>query len=135
MVHEFGKQRLRRFGSDRNDPNANALSNLSPWFHFGQISVQATILTLRAEYQHSAGASLKDFIEEALVRRELADNYCFYQTNYDNLQGAAGWAQESLQLHSKDKRDHLYTRAQLEAAETHDDLWNAAQIQVGKARI
>jgi len=76
------------------------------------------------------GAAVDTFLEEAVVRRELADNYCFYQPNYDSLEGAAGWAVESLQLHASDKRDHVYSLQQLEEARTHEDLWNAAQRQL-----
>jgi len=70
------------------------------------------------------------FIEESVVRRELSDNYCFYNSKYDSVEGAAGWAQESLKLHSTDKREYVYTRDQLEKGKTHEPLWNAAQIQL-----
>jgi deoxyribodipyrimidine photo-lyase len=63
-----------------------------------------------------------------VVRRELSDNFCFYQEHYDSLEGAAGWAQDSLALHSKDHREWTYDETQLENAATHDDLWNAAQV-------
>ena len=73
-------------------------------------------------------SSVDAFIEEALVRRELADNFCFYNSKYDQLEGAPSWAQETLTVHAKDKRDFVYTEEQLEKAQTHDDLWNAAQV-------
>lgn len=130
MLHEFAQKRLSRFSTERNDPNKDALSNLSPWIHFGQLSVQAAVLTLKRDYKGKAGPSMKTFVEEAVVRRELADNYCFYQPNYDTLDGAAGWARETLQMHAKDQREYVYSREELEAAQTHDDLWNAAQVQV-----
>ena len=70
------------------------------------------------------------FVEESVIRRELSDNYCFYNPKYDSVEGAAGWAQESLKLHSTDKREYVYTRDQLEKGKTHEPLWNAAQIQL-----
>lgn len=70
------------------------------------------------------------FLEESIVRRELSDNFCFYNEHYDSLKGAASWARESLQLHCKDKREWIYSVEQLAQAKTHDDLWNSAQLQL-----
>jgi len=71
------------------------------------------------------------YIEEGIVRRELSDNFVYYsRENYDDLSCAAGWAQESLQLHSTDEREYIYSKEELDASKTHDDLWNAAQIQL-----
>ena len=64
------------------------------------------------------------------MRRELSDNFCFYNPNYDNLNGIYPWARESLNLHKADTRSPLYTKDQFERAETYDDLWNAAQFQM-----
>ena len=94
----------------------------------GQISVQRAILRVR-EFRSKAKDSVEAFIEEAVVRRELADNFCFYnQEHYDSIQGANDWAKKTLQDHAQDKREYLYTREQLEHGHTHDDLWNAAQV-------
>ena len=62
--------------------------------------------------------------------QELSDNFCFYEPNYDSLEGAAGWARDSLALHASDPREHLYSLAQLEDSQTHEDIWNAAQTQL-----
>jgi len=70
------------------------------------------------------------FIEELVVRRELSDNFCHYNEKYDSLEGCAQWAQDSLKLHASDKRAHVYSLEQLEKAKTHDDLWNAAQLEM-----
>nr|QDO16374.1 CPD photolyase [Lingulodinium polyedra] len=134
-LHEFCKKRLGMFAEQRNNPNADALSGLSPYLHFGQISAQRCALAVRAaEEDQSAGAAVakgcESFLEEAIVRRELSDNFCWYQEKYDSLEGAAGWAQETLRVHEQDKREHLYSEEELEAARTHDDLWNAAQLQM-----
>ena len=69
-------------------------------------------------------------MEEGIVRRELADNFCFYNPHYDAVKGAYDWARKTLAAHAKDKREYLYTRQQLETAKTHDQLWNAAQKQL-----
>lgn len=112
----------------RNDPNEDAQSNLSPYLHYGMIAPQRVALEVR----HSA-APMKDreaFLEELIVRRELSDNFCFYNPYYDSEQGFPAWAQKSLQEHAKDTREYLYTLGQFRHAHTHDELWNAAQREM-----
>ena len=72
--------------------------------------------------------SVAAFIEEAVVRRELAENFCYYNQHYDSVEGAPAWAQETLRLHAGDKREAVYSEVQLEEGITHDPLWNAAQV-------
>ncbi len=55
-------------------------------------------------------ASVDGFHEEMIVRRELSDNFCLHEPNYDNLGCAAPWARESLDKHRSDPREYLYTR-------------------------
>ena len=62
----------------------------------------------------------------------MSDNFCFYQPKYDSLDGAAGWARETLDTHAKDERTHVYSLKQFKEAETHDALWNGAQRQLNK---
>uniref|UniRef100_A0A3B4XTU0 Deoxyribodipyrimidine photo-lyase n=1 Tax=Seriola lalandi dorsalis TaxID=1841481 RepID=A0A3B4XTU0_SERLL len=126
MLESFIDVRLKLFDTKRNDPNADALSHLSPWIRFGHLSAQRVAL----QVQHSgkkAGQSVSSFIEELVVRRELTDNFCFYNKKYDS---ASEWAQKTLEVHAEDNRPYLYTRQQLEEAKTHDKLWNAAQYQM-----
>ncbi|KAJ8978730.1 hypothetical protein NQ317_003262 [Molorchus minor] len=107
----FMVKNLSFYGVNSNDPSKDTTSQISPWLHFGHISAQRCAL------------------EELIIRKELSDNYCFYNENYDNTNGAANWAKETLKVHSKDKRIWVYSREQLEKAETHDEMWNAAQLQ------
>ena len=116
------------YNDNRNDPNRKALSNLSPYFHFGHISPQRVALKIK---DSSLRNSDKDvFLEELIVRRELSDNFCEYEPSYDYFEGFHPWAKKTLNQHRKDKRDYLYPREQFEHAETHDPLWNAAQNQM-----
>jgi len=139
-LHEFIQNRLAVFADKRNDPNVDALSGLSPYMHFGQISAQRCALTVRkADENPPAGASkaaigkgCESFLEESIVRRELSDNFCWFQPKYDSLEGAAGWAQETLATHQVDKREYVYSESDLETGKTHDDLWNSAQMQMVK---
>eukprot|EP00933_Yihiella_yeosuensis_P069731 TRINITY_DN7663_c2_g1_i1.p1 TRINITY_DN7663_c2_g1~~TRINITY_DN7663_c2_g1_i1.p1 ORF type:complete len:561 (+),score=122.84 TRINITY_DN7663_c2_g1_i1:28-1710(+) len=136
-LQDFIKNRLGLFADSRNDPNVNALSGLSPWIHFGQISAQRCALAVK-KAANGTGSSkalqkgCEAYIEESIVRRELSDNFCFYNEKYDQIEGAAGWAQETLKVHLKDKREHIYSEKELENGKTHDDLWNAAQLQMVK---
>ena len=120
---------LKRFAKDRNDPNVDAASHLSPYLHFGQLAPQRAALRVRAE-RGRRGESVASFLEEAVVRRELSDNFVHYEPNYDALDGAAAWARDSLELHASDAREFAYDRGVLERAETHEDIWNAAQRQM-----
>jgi deoxyribodipyrimidine photo-lyase len=124
----FLQNRLPAYDEQRNDPNLDGQSNLSPYLHFGQLSAQRVALeTSKA----SANKKAKEaFLEELIVRRELSDNFCFYNENYDNFKGFPDWAKKTHEIHRKDRRDYLYSRDEFEQAKTHDDLWNAAQIEM-----
>jgi len=129
VLKSFIDKRIKLFGSKRNDPNENALSNLSPWYHFGQISVARSII--EAKKVTGASESVAAFVEEAVVRRELSDNFCYYNNDkYDKIDGAYDWAKKTLNDHKKDPRKPMYTLKEFESWKTHDDLWNAAQIQL-----
>ncbi|GMI11990.1 hypothetical protein TrVE_jg13993 [Triparma verrucosa] len=125
---DFCDNKLKKYADNRNDPNLDVQSGMGPWIRFGQVGFQRLALNVKKLGKYSDGVAA--FIEEGVVRRELSDNFCFYNSNYDNLTGAAGWARESLQLHSTDAREYTYTKEEFEKALTHDDLWNAAQIQL-----
>jgi deoxyribodipyrimidine photo-lyase len=126
----FVSKGLKLYDTLRNDPtHPDVCSNLSPWINHGHVSFQRIALLTRQHNKYASGTA--SFLEEGIVRRELSDNFCYYTPNdYDALTGAASWAQDSLQLHASDVREHLYSTQQLERGETHDDLWNAAQLQV-----
>ena len=106
-LEAFAGGALKRFAKDRNDPNVDAASHLSPYFHFGQLAPQRAALRVRAE-RGRRGESVASFLEEAVVRRELSDNFVHYEPNYDALGGAAAWARDSLELHASDPREPVY---------------------------
>ncbi|GAU20713.1 hypothetical protein TSUD_231270 [Trifolium subterraneum] len=93
------------------------------------ISAQRCALEAR-KLRNSYPQAVDTFLEELIVRRELADNFCYYQPHYDSLQGAWEWARKTLLDHASDKRQHNYTREQLEKAQTADPLWNASQLEM-----
>jgi deoxyribodipyrimidine photo-lyase len=128
-LQEFLKERLPHYAEKRNDPAVPATSLLSPYLHFGQISAQKValeVLRFREQYPESVDA----FLEQLIVRRELAENFCTYEEHYDTPLGFPRWAQETLKAHRTDNRPYLYTLTELEHAKTHDPLWNAAQREL-----
>lgn len=127
-LHNFCTDRLPYYTEKRNDPNESVISHLSPYLHFGQLSAQRVALTVQ-----NARASKENrdaYLEELIVRRELTDNYCFYNQQYDQVAGAHAWARTTIAEHAADVREYDYTTMQLEQSSTHDDLWNALQTQM-----
>ena len=128
VLHDFINNKLSLYDKYRNDPLQNVISNLSPYLHFGQIAPQRVALNVKREMINEE--SKEAFLEELIVRRELADNFCFYNQNYDNPDGFPQWAKESLKSHLLDPRPYLYTLDDFETCQTHDDLWNACQMDL-----
>lgn len=128
MLRDFTEKRLAGYSARRNDPLANGQSNLSPYLHFGHISAQRVAIEVSKANVPEEDKSA--FLEELIVRRELSDNFCHYNPNYDNTQGFHAWAKESHLHHSNDEREYLYSLSEFEQAKTHDDLWNAAQKEM-----
>jgi len=126
-LRDFLRHKLVHFHDLRNDPGRPYTSGLSPYLHFGQISPLYLALEAR---KHGDGAGLTAFLEELIVRRELAHNFVHYNRHYDRYQGVAAWAQRTLNLHARDKRDPCYGQEVLEQAQTHDPYWNAAQQEL-----
>jgi deoxyribodipyrimidine photo-lyase len=126
-LRTFIQNRLEAYTEHSNDPNRRGQSDLSPYLHFGQISAQRVALEVQKKGQ---GPVVDDFLEELVVRRELSDNFCYYNKHYDRFSGFPNWAMQTLEQHRADERDYLYTSDDLEMARTHDNLWNAAQKQM-----
>ena len=124
----FISTKLKTYSDDRNQPPLDGTSVLSPYFHFGHLSPQRAAYEVKCSKGPSAAVAT--FLEESVVRAELADNFTYYNPNYDTRKGMPDWAVKSLDRHDKDKREHLYTEQELEAGKTKDDLWNAAQHQL-----
>jgi len=122
------KSNLVNYNEQRNDPNLDKLSNMSPFFHYGHIAPQRVALEIK---NSNLPPEDKDaYLEEMIVRRELADNFCHYEKNYDQFEGFHGWAQKTLNEHRNDEREFVYSPEEFEYSETHDDLWNAAQDEM-----
>lgn len=127
-MRKFLRTRIAVYNEGRNDPNLRAQSGLSPYLHFGQISAQR--VALEAVKLRSNLKSVKSFLEELIVRRELSDNFCLYNQDYDSTNCFPEWALRTLDEHRKDRRDFIYSPDVLEKGKTHDSLWNSAQMEM-----
>lgn len=129
-VHQLGafiESQLEHYPLANNDPNADCRSHLSPYLHFGQISAQRVALTIQRRPDSDASRA---FLEQLIIRRELADNFCLWNDRYDTLAGLPPWARRTLDEHRSDQREYRYSHSQMEHARTHDPLWNAAQMEM-----
>ncbi|WP_320170792.1 deoxyribodipyrimidine photo-lyase [Maridesulfovibrio sp.] len=123
----FISKQLSYYAEQRNDPNADAVSGLSPYFHFGQLAPQRAAF----EVAHSGvGMNQEAYLEELVVRRELSDNFCLHSPAYDSLEAAPEWALKTLGECTGDSRSYVYSQDEFERAATHSALWNAAQNQL-----
>ena len=128
-LRHFLEHNLRRYAKFSREPSAQATSALSPYLHFGHISSLEVALAVR---QHAAEHKLiaDEFLEQLIVRRELAFNFARFSPSLDSLSALPGWARATLAKHDCDPRDPVYTREQFERAATHDALWNATQTEL-----
>lgn len=127
-LENFLETHLAHYARAGNDPVADVQSHLSPYLHFGQLSTQRVALEAR---RFDADIPAQEaFLEQLVVRRELSDNFCFYEPTYDRFEGFPAWARLTLDAHRHDSRPYLYTLKEFAEARTHDPLWNAAQQQM-----
>lgn len=129
----FLYNKLQNYSSSRNNPCLDGQSGLSPYLHFGQLSPQRLAWMVT---QSELPVEIKEpYLEELVVRRELSDNFCYYEPAYDRFAGFPEWARKTLDQHRQDPREHVYSLTEFETASTHEKLWNACQqdlIQSGK---
>jgi len=146
-------ERLDRYADGRDHPDEEACSGLSPWLHFGHVSVHRVFRQVAESegwtpgrlagevtgsregwWRMSAGAEA--FLDQLVTWRELGFNRCALTDDYDCYASLPEWARATLEEHATDEREHVYDLAAFEEACTHDPLWNAAQRQLrGEGRI
>ena len=128
-LHGFIDNVLEGYATGRNEPSAGQTSFLSPYLHFGHISPVEIALAAR-DSEIGSTEDRGSFIEELVVRRELAMNYAAFEPKFDSFIALPGWAQQSLAEHAGDEREYVYTQPQLESCETHDPHWNDAMREM-----
>jgi len=146
-LERFLAERLPDYAEERNHPDSDAASGLSPYLHFGHISSFEIFEALMAsedwdQDRLAADASGKRsgwwgtsesaeaFLDQFITWRELGFNMCAHRDDYDRYESLPGWTRATLSEHTADERRYLYSAAELEEADTHDEIWNAAQNQL-----
>jgi deoxyribodipyrimidine photo-lyase len=128
----FTSQMLTSYEVQRNKPETDGTSSMSPYLHFGHVGPQTVALAVEdaARKDPSLKSARDSYFNELIAWRELAVNFVRYSAVYDSAECAETWAQKTIAEHARDERERLYSLAELEGAKTHDELWNAAQIQM-----
>lgn len=147
VVDRFFDKKLRRYGEARNEPEEDVPSGLSPYLHFGHVSVHevarrlferdgfavegiAKKVTGSREGFWNLSPEGEGFFDELVTWREIGYNFSFLRDDYDHWESLPTWARATLEAHANDARAYVYSREELEQARTHDPLWNAAQLQL-----
>ena len=131
-LHLFTTKLLADYNTTRDKPEVDGTSKMSPYLHFGHISPITIALAIESAVRKdkSLAKARESYFNELVVWRELAVNFVRHCPNYDTAKCAEEWARQTIAEHARDQRERLYTLPQLERAETYDQLWNAAQIQM-----
>ncbi|HEY1481729.1 MAG TPA: hypothetical protein VGF19_03295 [Candidatus Acidoferrum sp.] len=144
---DFLDKKLPQYAEQRNEPDLDMGSGLSPYLHFGFLSVHEVLVELaRREKWKPEKLALRvngarqgwwnmspaaeGFLDELITWREVGYNFASHRQDYGEYESLPEWAQKTLQEHAKDEREHIYTVKEFEAGRTHDALWNAAQMQL-----
>jgi deoxyribodipyrimidine photo-lyase len=128
-LHYFLENNLRLYAKLNREPSANVTSSLSPYLHFGHISSLEVALAVR-EYAAEHKLIADEFLEQLIVRRELAFNFARFAPVLDSIDALPEWARATLAKHASDLREPVYTCEQFAQAATHDALWNATQTEL-----
>jgi deoxyribodipyrimidine photo-lyase len=128
-LRAFIRRHLAHYDKHRNQPQTDDISHMSPYLHFGQISPVYLALQVR-DAREGQGIDRAAYLEELIVRRELAVNFVYHTPDYDHYACLPDWARKTLGEHAADRRENTYSRKDLEAAQTHDPYWNAAMREM-----
>jgi len=128
LLKDFVRHKLTRYMRERNHPELEGTARLSPYLHFGHLG--PLTVALAVQDADAPSVTKEAFLNQLITWRELSINLVHYNPNYDGFECGEPWAHRTLAQHAKDARPVLYNERQLENAETHDPLWNAAQMQM-----
>lgn len=126
---EFLGQWLADYDVQRNQPQTDYTSLMSPYLHYGHMSPVYLSTTMLSRCD-AADPNVESYLEELIIRRGLSQNFVLFEPHYDSYKVLPGWAAETLAVHAEDERPDLLSCQQLEAAESHDPYWNAAQVEM-----
>jgi deoxyribodipyrimidine photo-lyase len=146
LLQRFVEQRLDGYDQDRNEPDEYGSSELSPYLHFGHISAHEVFSSIMQAEDWSppliqkpngkvngfwgVDENAEAFLDQLCTWREMGFNMSWREADFDKFESLPGWALKTIHQHARDPREHVYTLEQFETAETHDEIWNAAQRQL-----
>jgi len=147
VLRRFVAERLERYATGRNEPDEESASGLSPWLHFGHVGAHAVFAAVMEREGWTPARSApratgrkagwwgcspeaEAFLDELVTWRELGFLFAAQRDDHECYESLPDWARATLEKHAGDAREPCYERATLEAAATHDPLWNAAQRQL-----
>ena len=151
-VDRFLAHGLARYGEERNHPDSGAASGLSPWLHWGHISVHEIFrrvaeregwsparISPRADGARQGwwgmSPSAESFLDQLVTWRELGFGFCHHVPDHDRYGSLPAWALETLANHAGDERPWVYALDDFDQARTHDPLWNAAQRELRETGV
>lgn len=141
-LSNFINNKLKSYNKEKNIYHIEGTSRFSEYLHHGTMWVGTVALEILSKYDHiypfheqfftelfdkKLDINLVSYLEELIIRRELAENYCHYNSHYKEFDGLPNWAQKTLKTHINDKRDYIYSYEEFAEGKTHDDEWNIAQ--------
>ncbi|MFO0599611.1 MAG: FAD-binding domain-containing protein [Myxococcaceae bacterium] len=146
-LDHFVARALGDYAAQRNEPEVDGTSRLSPYLHFGHLGVHDVFTRLlpprwsaeslgksiggKKEGWWQVPSAVESFLDELVTWRELAFNRAALQPDdYTRFDSLPAWAKASMKKHAKDKRSHVYSYDDFEQSRTHDPLWNAAMGQL-----
>ncbi|HTZ74201.1 MAG TPA: hypothetical protein VMB47_09790 [Candidatus Aquilonibacter sp.] len=146
-LRRFLSEHLEKYAEDRNQPDEDCSSGLSPYLHFGQIASHEVFSELMKREEWSerklalrvsgsregwwgVAKPAEAFLDQFVTWRELGFNFAHHRSDYDRYESLPEWAQRTLAKHARDQREHTYTAEEFAQARTHDPIWNAAQRQL-----
>lgn len=133
VLKDFIKNKLQYYTEFKNNPSKDVLSDLSRYLNLGFISSQR--VAIEVIKSNVSKENKEAFLEELIIRKELADNFCLYAKNFKDFSSVPNWAKTSINFHKCDIRPYTYSTTELDYAKTHDSLWNATQTQLKKEGI
>lgn len=128
VLQNFIENKLQYYAEFKNNPTKNISSGLSAYLNLGFISGQK--VALEVVKSNASDENKEAFLEELIVRKELADNFCLHCKDFKTFNCISKWAKNSLNTHKNDLRGYMYSLKDFEQAKTHDKLWNATQNQL-----
>lgn len=129
LYKKFLDNWLSSYDIQRNQPQTDYTSTMSPYLHYGMISPVYLACEMLSRFE-SNDPNVESYLEELIIRRGLSQNFCLFDKSYDSFGCLPGWAQKTLGEHAQDNRPDLLAPKQLEAAESHDPYWNACQVEM-----